>query len=133
MADALQLTVSARADSLSLIRLLVGSVASRLDMTLDEMDDLQLAVEELCLPLLGETSHNEGRLHVHVGWDDDAINVRCELDVDASRPLPTESRLPEELSQAILNALVDEHGHDSANGLSTAWLRKRRRDATIDS
>jgi hypothetical protein len=124
-----ELSVPAAPTYLSLIRLSVGSVATRLEVTLDELEDLQLAVDELCLLLLSSTTPEEGRLHVHIEWEADLVEVRCGL------PGATRSRAngqsasglgPEALSRQILDALVDEHGADVVDGVLTAWLKKRR-------
>jgi len=54
VAQFVDVSVPARPQFLSLVRLALGSVGAQLDLTLEELDDLQLAGEELCLSLLGE-------------------------------------------------------------------------------
>ena len=57
----------------------------------------------------------------------DAIGVVCTLE----RAAATDVTGPEgaeiaQLSEQILDALVDEHGRESQDGSVRAWLRKRR-------
>jgi hypothetical protein len=127
-----ELSVPGAPGFLSLIRLNTGSIASRLDVTLDELEDLQLAVDELCLLLLGGAASDEGRLHVRIDWEAELVEVRCRLlGVSASngRDPSTAGLGPASLSRQILDALVDEHGADVVDGVPTAWLRKHREHA----
>ena len=129
MAEYVELVVPGTPEYLSLIRLNAGSIASRLDMTLDEREDLELAVDELCLSLLGGSASG-ARLSLRIEWGDDLIDVRCRL-LDAPTKLAheepsTATGLPESLSWQILDSLVDEHGEDTDDGVKVAWLRKRR-------
>lgn len=127
-----ELSVPATPAYLSFIRLSAGSIAARLDLTLDELEDLQLAVDELCLLLLAYSTPDQGRLHVRIGWEVDLVEVRCELlgaDRSDDRTRSASGLGPESLSRQILDALVDEHGADVEDGVPTAWLRKRRETA----
>jgi len=123
VSDYVELTIPASAEYLSLARLHVGAIATRIDMTIDELEDLQLAVEELCLTLLDPPPVAQSRLVVAVTWADDAVEVTCRLDAAGSGPTVAASgTLPAALSARILDALVDDHGTESGR----AWLRKRR-------
>ena len=69
-----ELTVPARAQYLYLVRLHVGAVAARLDMTLEVIEDLHLAAEALHVaaqPFEGHPDH----LTVGITWDDDALEI----------------------------------------------------------
>jgi len=132
VSEHVDLSIPASPEYLSLARLHVGAIASRMDMTIDELEDLQLAVEELCLTLL-EPDHSVGaRLDVAVTWADDVVEVSCTLHGDGSQGPPgTPDPQLDSLSWRILDALVDEHGATLDEGVRAAWLRKRRerRDA----
>ena len=116
-----ELAIPAWPDFLFLVRLHVGAVASRMDMTVQEIEDLHLAVDELCLSLLGPAEPPQGRLEVSVTWDHEALDVRCRLSGD-----DTAKAALDPIAGRILNALVDEHGLTVEQGEPVAWLRKRR-------
>jgi hypothetical protein len=136
LADHIELSVPARADLLHLVRFHVGAAAAHADMRLEAVEDLQLAVDELCLSLLSQLAGQESRLAVSIAWTSSTVEVVCTVDVgalaavvnrngkhragSASRPA-----LPAELSARVLDALVDEHGTFSNPGCLGAWLRKR--------
>jgi hypothetical protein len=125
--DHVELTVPARAEYLSLARLHVSAVASMVEMTIEEIEDLNLAVEELCLTLLGDGAPSEGRLVLDATWGDDLVEVTARhVGAGARPPDATSDGLPDSLSQRILDALVDEHGTTVEAGAPVAWLRKRR-------
>jgi hypothetical protein len=152
MIDYIELSIPARADLLHLVRLTAGVVAARLDLDLDDVEDLRLGVEELCLSLVGSEGHAPGRLALRYGWDHEEIEITCTLiDVNAGNgDLADEGRdrppagsagflagqdeaLRQELSSHILDALVDGHGGTRADGHASAWLRMRRSRGSIDS
>jgi hypothetical protein len=141
MADHIELSIPARGDLLHLVRLTAGAVAAKLDFGLDDVEDLRLGVEELCLLLVGTTGEAPGRLLLRYGWDDDAVEVRCTL-TGATDGAPAggtpghrggqgpesveDEHLRQELSSHILDALVDGHGETHDEGHPGAWLRMRR-------
>jgi hypothetical protein len=57
----------------------------------------------------------------------DAIGVECTLAGAAAAPgTSPDGDETAQLSQQILEALVDEHGRERQDGSVRAWLRKRR-------
>jgi hypothetical protein len=120
-----ELNVPAMPEFLSAARLHMGDVATRMDVTIDELETLQLAVEELCLGLLRPCATTESRLVVTFEWTDDQLDVACKLLV--ARPPKDRGApgLPETLSGRILDALVDEHGSTLDDDVPGAWLRTR--------
>ncbi|MFZ0664521.1 MAG: ATP-binding protein [Acidimicrobiales bacterium] len=140
MNDHVELTLPARPDFLVLARMTVGAVAARAEMAVDDIEDLRLAIDELCLSAVGE--NQEGRLELRYDWDPSGMEVSCTFkpsDANGGRPeasgngattFDSESvenlgTLPTDLSERILDALVDEHGRDVVDGDSRAWFRKR--------
>jgi serine/threonine-protein kinase RsbW len=121
--DVIELSIPVRDDLVVLARLTAATLAARVGFDVEEIEDLRLAVEELCLSLVH--SGDTGRLHLRFAReDDDGMAIEC-----AFEPAPgnTPSGLPtDDLSLRILDALVDEHGRSSEGGCPTAWLRKRR-------
>jgi Histidine kinase-like ATPase domain len=130
--DHVELTLPARPDLLVLARMTVGAVAARADMPVDDIEDLRLAIDELCLSAVGE--HQTGRLELRYDWGPDGMEVSCVFkpseadtamaDAHKDDDLTDGGTLPSDLSERILDALVDEHGRDSVDGGSRAWFRK---------
>ena len=115
-----------QADLVVLARLTAATVASRADFDVEEIEDLRLAVNELCLSLV--QGGDGGRLHLQFSRDDDQIEVSCRYHPGSPGACQRDvGRVAGgALVARILDALVDEHGHNSADGQSQAWLRKRR-------
>lgn len=135
--DGVELSIPVQADLVVLARLTAATVASRAGFAVEEIEDLRLAVEELCLSLVPSSS--QGRLHLSYRWRGDTIEISCSLEAAegmapgsaaaAARDSPLaegEMAAPAaDLSLRILDALVDDHGRDVAQGRARAWLRKR--------
>jgi serine/threonine-protein kinase RsbW len=125
MTDNVELTFPVLADLVVLARLVVSTVAARADFDVEEIEDLKLAVDELCVSMVHERA--DGRLALLFTRDGDVVEVSCTY-----HPIPggsvEERSVPSEasLSERILDALVDEHGNDHRDGLPRAWMRKRR-------
>jgi hypothetical protein len=120
-----RLVVPAAPEYLRLVRLTAAGLASRLGFTFDEVEDLRIAVDELCFHLLGDADHQipseETRtmdLVYSAGLDFITITGRTGL----SGPVPE----PSELSEQILDALVDEHEVSGSNSMITFRLKKQR-------
>ena len=125
--DRIELTFPARGDLIVLARLVTSAISARAGFDIEELEDLRLAVGELCLLTLQGHDSRYGDLRLELNVLDDAIGVQCTLEHAApggeTHPDEDESAL---LSQQILDALVDEHGRESQDGSVRAWLRKRR-------
>lgn len=127
MTDEIELEIPARAELLQLVRLTAGVVAARAGLGLDDVEDLRLGVEELCLSLLGSPGDTSGRLALRYGWDDEVVEITCTLVTEAPPgPEGPVGDLAHELSSQILDALVDEHGTSPIGATPQAWLRMRR-------
>ena len=120
-----RLVVPAAPEYLRLVRLTAAGLASRLGFTFDEVEDLRIAVDELCFHLLGEgdddTAPDDSRtmdLVYSAGTDFITITGRTGL----NGPVPE----PSELSEQILDALVDEHEVTGDDGTVTFRLKKQR-------
>jgi hypothetical protein len=120
-----RLVVPAAAEYLRLVRLTAAGMASRLGFTFDEVEDLRIAVDELCFHLLGNDDDlipsDEGRtmdLVYSAGADSITITGRTGL----SGAIPE----PSDLSEQILDALVDEHEVSGGDGMVIFRLKKQR-------
>ena len=125
--DEVRLVIPAEPGFLRLARLTAAAVASRMGFTFDEVEDLRIAVDELCYFLLGSqiggavgtitlvcTISAEGLVVIGTGsWPNDGG--------DAAAP----STLAE-LSRRILESVVDEYECDGTTAAPRFRLLKRR-------
>ncbi len=124
--DRIALSFPARGDLIVLARLVTSAVSARAGFDIEELEDLRLAVGELCLLTLQGSDARTGDLCLDLTVLGDALGVECTLE----RAAPADVVGPENaesarLSEQILGALVDEHGRESQDGSVRAWLRKR--------
>ena len=118
--DAVEIRLPADSAYLSVLRTATAGLAARLDFTLDEIEDLRIAVDEACAMLLPhaiETAQLSCRFHL-----DPAT-----LEVTGSLPT-TRGQLPERdtFSWTVLSALAGEvdTGLDDERRV---WIRLRKR------
>ncbi|MFB9378692.1 hypothetical protein ACFFKU_06375 [Kineococcus gynurae] len=123
-ADLVELKVPADPAYLTVVRTASAGLAARLDLTLDEIEDLRIAVDEACTLLLdGSDSTSELTATFRLGADTLEVEVR-----GPARELPERSSF----AWAVLEALVGEvFTGTSAQG---AWivLRHHRESALSD-
>jgi hypothetical protein len=132
-----ELSLPADPQMLFLARMTAAAVATRAELGYEQVEDLRLAIDELCIALLG--SHpGAGQIALLLQWDSEGT-----LDVvgtlvpdggpsdDQNQPERSDAPLSLELSQRILDALVDDHGADAIGGVHRAWLRMRRREPSL--
>ena len=120
-----RLVVPAAPEYLRLVRLTAAGLASRLGFTFDEVEDLRIAVDELCFHLLGEAD-DEGppdeprTMDLVYSAGADFITITGRTGLSGAVPEPSE------LSEQILDALVDEHEVSGDDGMITFRLMKQR-------
>ena len=120
--DEVRLTVPAMPEFLRLARVTATGLASRLGFTFDEVEDLRLAIDELCFALMG-TRGRPGTIRLRYLVTDQALEVEGVGDFRGEGPEPTLS----DLSRQILAALVDEHEvRRGSDGLPCFRFRKAR-------
>lgn len=121
-----RLVVPAAPEYLRLVRLTAAGMASRLRFTFDEVEDLRIAVDELCFHLLGsddgdEIPPDEDRvMELVYSADADSITITGRTGLTGTLPGPSE------LSMQILDALVNEHEVTGMDGMVTFRLMKQR-------
>lgn len=118
---------------LFLARMTAAAVASCANFGYDQVEDLRLALDELCLTVLqGRTV--EERLHLQFTWTDSEIEVLAAIDaVETASPSIGKDPIPavptqNEFSERILDALVDDHGSSHRDGTLHSWLRMDRKN-----
>jgi serine/threonine-protein kinase RsbW len=125
--DRVELKFPARGDLIVLARLVTSAISARAGFDIEELEDLRLAVGELCLLTLQGSDSLHGDLRLELNVLGDAIEVVCTLErAGIGSALEPDGDEVARLSEQILDALVDEHGRESQDGSVRAWLRKRR-------
>lgn len=126
--DRVELSFPARGDLIVLARLVTSAISARAGFDIEELEDLRLAVGELCLLTLQGSDARSGDLCLELTVLDDAIGVTSTLEraTAAGGPGAADWEGSAQLSQQILDALVDEHGKESQDGQVRAWMRKHR-------
>ncbi|MGO9029538.1 MAG: hypothetical protein ACLQOZ_13015 [Acidimicrobiales bacterium] len=121
MTDVVDLSIPVEADLLVLARLTAATVASRADFGIEEIEDLRLVTEELCLSVIGGAQG--GIVHLRFIRDDVVVTVECSHQPDEHEDVRAVA--VDDFSLRIIEALVDEHGSGPVGGRSQAWIRKR--------
>lgn len=116
-----ELSIPVQADLVVLARLTAATVAGRAGFGVEDIEDLRLAVEELCLSLVG--TRDDGRLHLAFDCENDTIKVQCWYEMAGPA---ANGDGADDLSLRILDALVDSHGRLTRDGQPGAWLSKHK-------
>ena len=121
MSDEVQLVMPADPEFLRLARVTAMGLASRLSFTIDEIDDLRIAIDELLFGLIGNKGR-PGRVTMTYEMVESGLQVKATATFEDGQPTPGLT----ELSELILDAVVDEH-ELSANGTSPTFRLLKRR------
>jgi anti-sigma regulatory factor (Ser/Thr protein kinase) len=100
-----RLSIPASPEFLRLARLAAAGLASRMGFTYDEVEDLRIAIDELCFSLVGGGGR-PGTIVLRYWMQDDGLAVEGVGQFDDG--MGTSPALSP-LSQQILKAVVDEH------------------------
>jgi serine/threonine-protein kinase RsbW len=119
--DLVEVTLPAASAYLSVLRTATAGLAARLDFTLDEIEDLRIAVDEACAMLLPQAA-GAGELTCAFELEADSLSVTVSLPT-------TKGALParDTFAWTVLTALAGEVDAGVGDDL-TVWisLRKRR-------
>jgi serine/threonine-protein kinase RsbW len=118
-----RLEVPAAPEFLRISRIMAAGVASRVGFTLDEVEDLRIAIDEVCFSLVGPRGR-PGTITIRYLLDGDELAVEgTGRFTDGLGNQPVVSAL----SQQILAAVVDECVLSAGDDGPTFRLVKRRR------
>ncbi len=122
--DLVELAIPAVPELLSLPRLTAAAVAARAGFDIEEVEDVRLAIEELCLAAF--EGRGRGRLCVRLVLRDGALEVDCTFEPDRGSAELEEPRAPfaAEMTEQLLDALTDEHGTVIESGVARGWFKK---------
>ena len=110
----------ARPEFLRLARLAAADVGSRAGFDYEEVEDLRIAVSELCAMI---SRDQDAALALSFDVSDDAVRVEGTSPARDSEP-PAEDL---DLALGLVAAVVDEHELTRDGDVARFWLVKRRR------
>ncbi|HUR15573.1 MAG TPA: ATP-binding protein [Mycobacteriales bacterium] len=124
MSDQVVLRLPAASAYLSVLRTATASLASRLDFTLDDIEDLRIAVDEACALLLPHAVEGAS-LECAFDLSPDALAVT--VSVPTSEPVPIAE---DSFAWTVLTALVGDVTSSQTDDGVMLSLVKRRVSAT---
>lgn len=124
MSDEVQLVIPADPEFLRLARVTAMGLASRLSFTIEEIDDLRIAIDELVFGLIG-TKGRPGQVTMRYSLLDRGLEVQGTGSFEDGSTTPGLT----ELSELILGAVADEHELTVDDGQPSFRLLKRRSGA----
>ncbi len=107
-ADTIEIAVPLRAEHAATLRLIVTSLGSDNGLSIDEIDDVTLAVSEV-FTLLADDADEVGASHAHVGYTAGPGVITITL----HRGLDDEELELDALASTILSSVVDRHVVDN--------------------
>jgi len=131
--DEIRLEVPTTPDLLRLVRVVASGLASRLGFPIDAVEDVRLAVDELCWTVASPAGL-DATLAVRFVILDAAFTVEARLqrgaaaEMDGIVPAPADAVLSA-LSKRILDTLVDEYSLLAATDGQGAGFRMRTKQA----
>ncbi|MEO6627169.1 MAG: ATP-binding protein [Aquihabitans sp.] len=115
-----ELSVPAERRYLRLARLTASGFASDLGVSMDDVEELRLAVDEACAALVEEAVEND-RLTLTYAVESGAVVITAASPLSANGPVS-----PHPVAAAVLSATVDEyHVEVDAEGRNVIRLVKR--------
>ena len=129
--ELVELSFPANVDLVVLARFTAATVAARASFDVEEIEDLRLAVDELCVSF--GPIENSKSVRLQFTRSDHTVRIVCEFEPLNPSAVQTVSQSSnglnphraDELSRQILDALVDGHGREDRDGHPCAWLEKR--------
>lgn len=119
--DIVVLSVPAESAYLSVLRTATAGLAARLHFTLDEIEDLRIAVDEACAMLVSDAVEGSG-LTCRFSVADDWLSISVEVPRNGARPLPGSQTF----AWKVLSALAGEVHAEESDTHATIRLTKRR-------
>lgn len=125
---AVQLIVPAEAGSARLARLVAAGVAADASFTLDDTEDLRVAVSELVALLVEGAERPDEQLTLTYRRNADEVEVIGERPMSpADNPAPVDGADPDDLALEILRVVVDQHKYEHDESGRHFHLLKRAR------
>jgi hypothetical protein len=116
-----RLTLPARPEFVRLARLTAAGLASRLGFTLEDLEDVRIAVDELCYLVVGADGH-DGTIELTYECANEALIV------EGCGPAPEPQADLTAMSERILAVVADEHRVLRDGPTVRFQIVRRRRD-----
>lgn len=125
---AVQLIVPAEAGSARLARLVAAGVAADASFTLDDTEDLRVAVSELVALLVEGAENPDEQITLTYRRDDDAVEVTGQRPMPAAKTTSAnDGATADDLALEILRVVVDQHDYSHDESGRHFHLLKRAR------
>ena len=121
--DNISIQIPASPEYLNVVRLIASGLASRLKFTIDDIEDLKIAVDELSAYLTGAQGR-DGRLDIVFEVHDDRLEIKGSGTFSAGTKVRTELT---DLSRMILGSVVDDAALELTDKTPTFKLSKTKR------
>ena len=131
VSDLVELRIPCRAEWVALARLAVAAVANRMRLSIEEIEDVKLAVAEACTAVIQHQNHGES-IEITCESSPDSLRIRVR---DAGRHHPgTAAGRSMDLDEAriaglgvfLIRTLMDEVSYDVHPELGTDLLMTKR-------
>jgi serine/threonine-protein kinase RsbW len=120
--DVISIRIPASPEYVSVVRLVVAGLASRLHFTIEDIEDLKIGVDELAAYLTG-THGRDGTLEIKFAVHGDRIEIDGIGDLAASQKVRTELT---EFSRMILDTVADSASLQQVDGHPSFRLVKSK-------
>jgi len=114
------LSIPVSLEFVRLARLVASGLGAQLNFTLDDIEDVRMAVDELCSALIDATSDPRGTLTVQFRLDGGQLHMEAYVPAIAGQRFAMD-----EISTHILRAAVDRHEVEQTNGSLVARMTKQ--------
>jgi hypothetical protein len=108
---AVTLIISATNDHISYARLQTTAVAGKLGFDFDTIEDVRIAVSELCGTIIA-ASEPGSELRLDIRGGDEGLSVNGQVPMAEGKSLETD-----ELSDQVLMVVTDSYGYDVTDGV----------------
>jgi serine/threonine-protein kinase RsbW len=122
--DTVSIRIPASPQFLGVLRLVAAGLATRLHFTLEDIEDLKIAVDELSAYLTGAQGR-DGDLEVRFSIGEDRIEIEGRAVLQPGHKVRTDLT---EFSQMILDTVADSASLQQLDGTPTFNLVKSRKD-----
>jgi hypothetical protein len=123
--DVISIRIPASPEYVSVVRLVVAGIASRLGFTIEDIEDLKIGVDELSAYLTG-THGREGTLEIRFSVQGNRIEIDGVGNLSSSQKVRTELT---EFSRMILDTVADTASLQQVDGHPSFRLVKSKAEA----
>ncbi len=121
--DSVSIRIPAFPEYVKVVRLVAAGLAARLGFTLEDIDDLKIAVDELCAYLTGSQGR-DGELDVRFRLGEDRIEIEGHAAIAPGHKIRSDLT---EFSRMILTTVVDSASLTQRDGAPRFELLKIKR------